>query len=134
MGEQSNVIVGTGAVATGEHLRVSGADVVVTTGGANLSFEVDTRVMETIPQDARFELSVVDDLGASAEVSRTLAEPEGSGSPGGRWSPLIAAALFAGGFVGNMFASKRRQPARGSVYDAVQRRLESDRAGKGRST
>ena len=134
IGEQSNVIVGTGAVATGTHLRVSGADVVVTTGGANLSFEVDTHVIETIPQDARFELSVVDDLGASAEVSRTLAEPEGSGITWGTVVALIAAALFAGGFVGNMFASKRRQPARGSVYDAVQRRLESDRAGKGRST
>jgi hypothetical protein len=47
---------------------------------------------------------------------------------------LIAAALFAGGFVGNLFASKRRLPARSSVYDAVERRLETDRAGKGRST
>ena len=133
LGEQ-DIVVGTGAVASGEHLRVSGADIVVTTGGANLSFEVDTRVIETIPQDARFELSVVDDLGASAEVTRTLAEPEGSGITWGTVVALIAAALFAGGFVGNMFASKRRQPARGSVYDAVQRRLESDRAGKGRST
>ena len=102
----------------------------MTTGGANLSFEVDTRVIETIPQDARFELSVVDDFGASAEVTRTLAEPEGSGITWGTVVALIAAALFAGGFVGNMFASKRRQPARGSVYDAVQRRLESERAGK----
>jgi hypothetical protein len=134
IGEQRDVIVGTGAVATGTHLRVSGADVVVTTGDANLSFEVDTRVIETIPQDARFELSVVDDLGASAEVTRTLAEPEGSGITWGTVVALIAAALFAGGFVGNMFASKRRQPARGSVYDAVQRRLDSDRAGKGRSS
>jgi hypothetical protein len=134
IGEQSTVIVGTGAVATGTHLRVSGADVVVTTGGANLSFEVDTRVIETIPQDARFELSVVDDLGASDEVTRTLAEPESSGITWGTVVALIAAALFAGGFVGNLFASKRRLPARSSVYDAVERRLETDRAGKGRST
>jgi len=133
LGEQ-DIAVGTGAVASGEYLRVSGADVVVTTGGANLSFEVDTRVIETIPQDARFELSVVDDLGASDEVTRTLAEPESSGITWGTVVALIAAALFAGGFVGNLFASKRRQPARGSVYDAVQRRLESDRAAKGRST
>jgi len=133
LGEQ-DIAVGTGAVASGEYLRVSGADVVVTTGGANLSFEVDTSVIETIPQDARFELSVVDDLGASDEVTRTLAEPESSGITWGTVVALIAAALFAGGFVGNLFASKRRQPARGSVYDAVQRRLESDRAAKGRST
>ncbi len=59
---------------------------------------------------------------------RTLAEPEGGGITWGTVVALIAAALFAGGFVGNMFASKRRPPARASVYDAVQRRLD-DQAG-----
>jgi hypothetical protein len=70
------VIVGTDAVATSTHLLVNGAEVVVTTGGANLSFEVRAHVVETIAQDVRFELSVVDDFGASDEVTRKLAEPE----------------------------------------------------------
>lgn len=129
-----DIAIGTGAVATGAYLRVSGADVVLTTGGANLSFEVDARVIEAIPGGARFELGVVDDFGSTAEVTRSLAAPEGGGITWGTVVALIAAALFAGGFVGNLFASKRRPPARASVYDAVQRRLESDRAGRGRST
>jgi hypothetical protein len=132
VGDQ-DLIVGTGATATSEYLRVSGADVIVTTGGANLSFEVDAKVVKTIPGDARFVLRVDDDFGESAEVTRSLAAPESAGITWGTVVALIAAALFAGGFVGNLFASKRRLPPRASVYDAVQRRLETDRAGKGRS-
>ena len=133
VGDQ-DLIVGTGATATSEYLRVNGADVIVTTGGANLSFEVDAKVVKTIPGDARFVLGVVDDLGESAEVTRALAAPESGGISWGTVAALIAAALFAGGFVGNLFASKRRLPPRASVYDAVQRRIETDRAGTGRST
>jgi hypothetical protein len=133
VGDQ-DLIVGTGATATGAYLRVSGAQVIVTTGGANISFEVDARVVKTIPEGARFVLGVVDDLGSSAEVSRTLAAPEGRGITWGTVVALIAAALFAGGFVGNIFATKRRPPPRASIYDAVQRRVETDRASKGRST
>ena len=69
VGDQ-DLIVGTGATATSEYLRVSGADVIVTTGGANLSFEVDAHVVKTIPEDARFVLGVVDDFGVSAEVTQ----------------------------------------------------------------
>jgi len=128
LGEQ-DIVVGTGAVASGEHLRVSGADVVVTTGGANLSFEVDADVVEAVPEGSRFELSVVDDLGASDEVSRSLAEPEAGGITWENLIALIAAALFVGGLIGNLFASKRRRPpVRPSVYDTVQRRLEKERA------
>ncbi len=129
-----DLIVGTGATATSEYLRVSGANVIVTTGGANLSFEVDARVVKTIPEDARFVLGVVDDVGESAEVTRSLAAPESGGFTWGTVVALIAAALFAGGFVGNILANKRRPPPRASVYDAVQRRVETDRAAKGRST
>jgi hypothetical protein len=133
VGDQ-DLIVGTGATATSEYLRVSGANVIVTTGGANLSFEVDAHVVKTIPEEARFVLGVVDDFGESAEVTRSLAAPEGGGITWATVVALIAAALFAGGFVGNIFANKRRPPPRASVYDAVQRRVETDRATKGRST
>ena len=128
VGEQESLIVGTGAVATGDYLRVSGADVVLTTGGAHLSFEVDAKVIRAIPEDARFTLGVVDDFGASDEVMRDLAEPA---SPGITWEmviALIAAALFLGGLIGNLFASKRRPEARPSVYETVRQRLERERA------
>ncbi len=134
VGDQDTLIVGTGATATSEYLRVIGTNVIMTTGGANLSFEVDAHVVKTIPEDARFVLGVVDDFGVSAEVTRSLAAPEGGGISWGTVAALIAAALFAGGFVGNIFANKRRPPPRASVYDAVRRRVETDRAAKGRST
>ena len=133
VGDQ-DLVVGTGATVTSTYLRVSGANVIVTTGGANLSFEVAAYVVKTIPADARFVLGVVDDFGESAEVTRSLAAPEGGGITWGTVVALIAAALFAGGFVGNVFATKRRPPPRASVYDAVQRRVETDRVAKGRST
>ena len=132
VGEQ-DLIVGTGAVVTSTYLRVSGANVIVTTGGAHISFEVQAHVVKAIPGDARFILGAIDDFGGSAEVTRKLAAPEGGGITVGTVIALIAAALFAGGFVGNIFATKRRPPPRASVYDAVQRRVETDRAAKGRS-
>jgi hypothetical protein len=127
VGDQ-DLIVGTGATATSEYLRVNGADVIVTTGGANLSFEVDAHVVKTIPGDARFVLGVVDDFGESAEVTRSLAAPEGGGITWEAVIALIAAALFLGGFIGNLFASKRRPPARPSVYETVRQRLDRERA------
>lgn len=127
VGDQ-DLIVGTGATAASEYLRVNGADVIVTTGGANLSFEVDAKVVKTIPEDARFVLGVVDDVGGSAEVTRSLAAPEGGGITWEVVIALIAAALFIGGFIGNLFASKRRPPARPSVYETVRQRLERERA------
>jgi hypothetical protein len=128
VGDQ-DLIVGTGATATSEYLRVSGADVVVTTGGANLSFETDARVVKAIPQDARFVLTVVDDFGASAEVTRRLAEPETGGITWGTVIAAILVALLAGGFVGNVFASRRRPPQRLSIYGSIQQRIEQERAG-----
>lgn len=125
------VVVGTGAVASGELLRVRGSQVVVTTGAGNLSFSVTAQVLRTIPEDASFELSVTGDRGEVASVTRRLAGP---GSQGLTWGTVITAivlALFAGGFVGNLYASRRRPPPRLSVYGSIQRRLEAERSGAG---
>jgi hypothetical protein len=128
VGDQ-DLIVGTGATATSEYLRVGGADVVVTTGGANISFDVKAHVVKAIPEGARFLLSVVDDFGASAEVTRTLAEPQTGGITWGTVIAAILVALLAGGFFGNVFASRRRPPQRLSIYGSIQQRIEQERAG-----
>lgn len=123
------IVVGTGAVATGDLLRVRGSQVVVTTGAGNLSFTVTAEVVRAIPDDARFELSVTGDRGEEASVTRRLVEP---GSERITWGTVIAAivlALFAGGFVGNLYASSRRPPPRLSVYGSIQRRLDAERSG-----
>jgi hypothetical protein len=126
MGDQP-IVVGTGGVATGEYLRVSGADVIVTQGGANFSFKVAADVIKTLPEDTAFQLGVVDDLLTQTTVTVSLAEPPPEGLT---WSTVVAAvliALLAGGTVGNLFASKRRAPARFSVYGTIDRRLRSER-------
>lgn len=125
------IVVGTGAVASGDLLRIRGSWVVVTTGGANLSLTATVEVLRTIPSDARFRLSVIGDRGETASVTRRLAEP---GPRGLTWGTVIAAvvlALLAGGFVGNLYASHRRPPPRLSVYGTIQRRLEAERSDAG---
>ena len=128
------VISGTGAVGVGEHLRVSGADVIRTTGAGNLSLQINADVIDAIPDGARFDMSVISDTGESASTTRSLAEPRTGGGFG--WGTLIAfvaVALFAGGFVGNLFANKRRPQPAFSVYGAVQRKLDEEKAAKGTS-
>ena len=107
---------------------MSGTDVVVTTGGANLSFEAEAGVVKAIPEDARFELSVTDDVGTRVTAARGLArnDPD-SGLTWGAVLTAVVVALFVGGFLGNRVASRRRPPARLSVYGTVQRRIDEER-------
>lgn len=119
------IVIRTGAVATGDYLRVKGADVVLTTGGPNISFSTKAEVIRAIPTGARFRLSVVDDFGRVAAATEPL---EVSADQGLTWATVITAivvALLAGSVFGNLFASKRRQPPRLSVYGAVQRQLDA---------
>jgi hypothetical protein len=122
-----DLVIGTGAVATGDYLRVNGANVVLTTGGAHLSFSTTAEVIRQIPTGARFVLSVVDDFGRTASVGRSVEQPPELGL---NWTTVVAAivaALLAGGLVGNLFASRRRPPQRLSVYGTMQRRIDEGR-------
>jgi hypothetical protein len=123
---EHDLVVGTGAVATGEYLRVGGADVVVTTGGANLSFDVDAKVVSTLPESSRFDVRVTTDLGTTAETSTKLSEPDGGGITLGTVITAVLIALLAGGFLGNIMASRRRPPVRTSIYGSIQRRIDED--------
>lgn len=122
-----SVITGTGAMGTGEYLRVSGADVILTTGGGNLSLQINSDVIKAIPGDARFDMGVIGDTGDTAMATESLAEPESGGIT---WETVIAAiliALLAGGVIGNLFASKRRPTARLSLYGTIDQRLRAER-------
>jgi len=121
------IVVGTGAVATGDYLRASGADVVVTFGAANLSFGVDADVIKRIPSDARFVISVTGDVGETANAMITLSEPEQGGLTWGTVVTAVFVALLAGGFMGNVVATRRRPPPRLSVYGSIKRRIDDDR-------
>jgi hypothetical protein len=130
-----DLVVGTGAKASGTYMQLSGAEVIVTTGGAHLMLRLQTTVVQAIPSSARFRLTAIDDFGQSASVTRSIAEPEAAG--GFSWGEVlafIALALFVGGFLGNVVASKRRPPARASIYATVQRRIDEGRVGGREST
>ena len=85
-------------------------------------------VIQDIPAGTQFKLSATDDSGASAAVTRLANVSEGGG--GLSWGTLAAAvagALFVGGLLGGLFASRRRPEARASVYAMISRRLQDER-------
>lgn len=121
------IAVGTGAVAEGAYLRISGSDVILTTGAGNLSFSVDATVVRSFPEDVRFEVSVTTD--ADETVTSEAERSEGA-STGLTWGAVVAAvvvALLAGGLIGNLAASRRRPPPKVSVYGSIQRRIDDDK-------
>ncbi len=123
-----DLVVGTGAKASGTYLQMSGAGVVVTTGGAHLMLRLNATIVRAIPTTARFRMTALDDFGASASVLRSVAKPKSSGGfSWGEVATFVAVALFAGGFIGNVFASHRRAPVRPSVYSSIQRRIDEER-------
>jgi hypothetical protein len=127
IGEQE-VFAGTGGLVTGSYLRVSGAQVVVTTGGANLSFAATAAVLRSIPSDARFRFAATDDAGLTSSVTRPLQAGKGGGWVS--WGTVIATvcvALLGGAFLGNLFASSRQPPPRLSGYSSIQRRMDEER-------
>jgi hypothetical protein len=127
IGDQE-VFAGTGGLVAGSYLRVSGAQVVVTTGGANISLAATASVLRSIPADARFRFAATDDAGLTSSVTRSLQAGEGGG--GVSWGAVIATvciALLGGAFLGNLFASSRRPPPRLSVYSSIQRRMDEER-------
>jgi hypothetical protein len=130
IGEQ-DVFVGTGGLVAGSYLRISGAQVVVTTGGANLSLAAPAEVLRTIPSEARLRFAATDDGGLTSSVTRQLEAGKGGG--GVSWGTVIATvcvALLGGAFLGNLFASSRRPPPRLSVYSTMQRRMDEERRAK----
>jgi hypothetical protein len=127
MGEQA-VFAGTGGLVAGSYLQISGAQVVVTTGGANLSLAATAAVLRSIPSDSRFRFAATDDAGLTSSVTHSLQTGKREG--GVSWGTVIATvcvALLGGAFLGNLFASSRRPPPRLSVYSSIQRRMDEER-------
>jgi hypothetical protein len=126
IGDQE-VFAGTGGLVAGSYLRVSGAQVVVTTGGANISLAATASVLRSIPADARFRFAATDDAGLTSSVTRSLQAGGGGGVSWGAVIATVCIALLGGAFLGNLFASSRRPPPRLSVYSSIQRRIDEER-------
>jgi hypothetical protein len=130
VGDQS-VLAGTGGSVSGTYLTVSAAQVVVTTGGANLSLSVTGKVLRAIPSDARVRFEAIDDSGGTARQTQPIGSAKGGGGVSlGTVITTVVVALLGGAFLGNLFASRRRPAPRLSVYSTIQRRIEDERRTK----
>jgi hypothetical protein len=133
----SIAVVGSGAPATigqpgvlaGTYLRVDNGKATVTAGGATYALTFPLRLALDPPPDARLVLTATDSTQASTgdiPLTPPVAK-ENQGFPWGTIALAVAAALFVGGFVGNMF-STRRAKARPNIYSTISRRLDEERS------
>lgn len=137
LSDLSVFIVGDGAPASitapetlrGPFFQVNTAHMDTQTSGDHLGLTFPIRLLIDPPPGARLFYRYAAN-GVPTQRFRPLTPPV-EASKGFSWGTLgvaIALALFAGGFVGNLFSSRRRVPQRPSVYAAVQRKLEQERA------
>jgi hypothetical protein len=123
--------VGAPGTLAGSFFQLSGLQVRTQASGRTLTLTIPARVQADVPPGANFRFTAVNDSGQSAVVVRHLnIEEAGIRFGWGAFALVIAFALFAGGFVGNLFASRRGAAPRISVYSSIQRRLEEQRAGR----
>jgi hypothetical protein len=119
----------TGVVA-GSYLKLDPSKVKVQTQGTTLQMAFPLNMVASPPAGARLELAATDDGGGNTG-SKPLTPPveSTSGFSIGTLFLAIAVAVFAGGFIGNLFSSRRRRPAaRPSIYGVVARRMEEEKA------
>lgn len=123
------VKLGTGEQAAGTFFSVAGKDVELTAKGNQLKVMLRAQVVQGVPKGSIFSLGVIDRWGRADRTTRTIQLPEPkSGFSWGTLAAAVVGALFAGSFIGGLFASRRRLPTSPSVYALVQRRIEEERA------
>ena len=129
-GDGGPVVLGQAGELRGTFFTVDTSAVALQASKDRLGLIVPIRLGSAPPPGGRL-FYTYSALGAPAPGFLPLTPPV-QGSSGFSWGTLavaIAAALFVGGFVGNLFSSRRR-PQRPSIYATVQRRLEQERAAK----
>jgi hypothetical protein len=131
-GDGSPVVVGQAGRLQGPYFLVDASRVGLRAVGKGLTLSVPIRLQADPPPGGRLFYSFVG-FGIEPSGFTPLTPPVKAGS-GFSWGTLglaVAVALFAGGFVGNLFASNRRRAQPGpSVYAMVQSRLQQEREKK----
>ncbi|MBA3432182.1 MAG: hypothetical protein H0U16_11980 [Actinobacteria bacterium] len=125
------VQIGTPGIVSGEFFRFSGMDVETSINGGEMRLVVRASIVNEVPPRTVYRFTAVDDDLRKMQVTRRANVPETPAKPfpWGSVALIVAAALFAGGFVGNLFASHRRPVAAApSVYDAIRRRMSQETA------
>ena len=128
VGGGSSVGLGESETLQGSYIEVDASRVTLSAKGRELRVGIPIGVSADPPPGARLTYAA-SALPLASTGFKPLTAPV-EADEGFSWGTLglaIAFALFAGGFIGNTFASRRRRPARPSVYGAVQRRLAEDK-------
>jgi hypothetical protein len=143
VGLADGIAVGLGSpgIVGGSFFRFTGSAVTVEDEGPGLTLTIRARVVAEPPPGSAFRFTVFDDDLARAEsqLPTRVIQPSGQREPAGglTWGTLglaVAAALFAGGFIGNLFASGRRAGlVRPSIYDVLRVRLSAESGSGGES-
>jgi len=124
------VAIGKPGTVVGPYFRIDNgkASLAADTAANEFSVSFPMRLVHDPPTDAVLVLTATDASGVSSgDVN--LSSPVSKQNQGFPWGTIglaVAAALFLGGFVGNMF-STRRAKARPNVYATVARRIRDDK-------
>lgn len=129
VGGEAAVALGRERELRGSFIRVRAENVGLHGQGNDLEISVPLGLIAQPPPGARlfYGLSA---LGYRSPGFQALTPPVQEQDRGFSWGTLAAAvaiALFAGGFVGNLFSSRRTRQSP-SIYATVQRRLEQERS------
>jgi hypothetical protein len=121
--------LGQSGVLLGSYFKIDPSKVKLQAQGTTLQIAFPLNLVANPPAGARLELAARDDRGASTG-SKPLTPPveSNSGFSIGTLFLAVVAAIFVGGFVGNIVSTKRRPPVRPSIYATVQRRMEEEKA------
>lgn len=113
----------------GAFFRVDPGQIGLSAKGPTLTLTVPITLAADPPPGARLTyLARGFDL---SQVGPRFLTPPVATDHGLSWGALalaVVGALFVGSFLGNLFASRRRPAPRPSIYAAVQRRMEEERA------
>jgi hypothetical protein len=122
---------GSGETATGSFLRISGHGVRASSAPGVRTVVVRAEVVHALPRGSEFILSATDPAGGTASIVRAAPAVPGPAPSGGLSIGdlvlAVAAALFGGAFVGNLFAARRGQAGRIDVYRLLERRMAEQR-------
>jgi hypothetical protein len=128
-GDGGPVVLGQPGTLHGRYFRVDNSKAALQASGKRLGLTMPITLTAAPPPGGRLFYSY-SALGVPAPGFLALTPPV-KAKAGFSWGTLglaVAVALFAGGFVGNLVASNRRRQQGPSVYAAVARRLDEERA------
>ena len=130
-GDGSPVVLGQPGQLKGPFFRVDTSKVGLNATGNSLRLTIPIHLLLDPPPGGRLFYTYTAN-GVPTVGFKPLTPPveAKSGFSWGTLAVAIAAALFAGGFLGNLVASNRRRQVRPSIYAAVSRRSEEERTRK----